>query len=247
MSLNLDKSTRIMFALVESTATAQAELLAKLRETALAVASDKTIASEANKAAKDGTSSLWGLSRDLTESIATDARAEELNAEQVGAVLSAVVGDALAGEDAAIKTVKAYVSTCRKVVTAVKAGKVQFHQLRTKMVKNGDSFEEAEVTYDEARDMLKSSDQKAIDALYEAVVGELKTIRGRENDARPASARKADLEAILATVAGIAGTIKSEKEQQSAAAKMARGISSLRQQQPAGPMTTEVTKVAASA
>jgi len=240
--MQLDKTSRIMFGIVEAISANRAELLAKIDAEASALAGIKQTASEASREARESASpALWTSVVELAESVTNAAGSEELDAAQRNVVFAALITDAVKGGEPAVKSVKAYTSTAKSCISAVTAGKLNWHQVRSKLVKEGDEMREASVTYKEVRDMLKSGGQKELDALCKQIETDLRELRGRENDTRSVDSRMADLRSLHDLIAPMAAKVREVREMAKSANKRAAAVNSLRQQQPAGPMTTEVT------
>lgn len=238
--LNLDKTSRLMVGIVEAVASNQADLLAKIDAEASALAAAKQAATAARKEATEGEPVLWASVAMLGESVTDAQGAEMLDGGQLCDIFAALITDAVKGGEAAVKSVKAYTSTAKSCIRAVKEGRNNWHQFRTKLVKQGDEMAEVPVPYKEVRDMLKSSGQKDLDAMCKAIEEDLRELRGRENDTRSVESRMADLQSIAELIAPMAAQVRAAREQNKPASKRAREVNSIRQQQPTGPMTTEV-------
>lgn len=237
---NLDKTTRAQFAMIDRIAETSATTLAGIAAavTAVQTAKDGAKAANADKAASIPT--IWDGVLNIVEAVIADEAAEQLDATHLGAVLSAVVQDALTGE--AVKTVKAYLSTGKKVVAAVKSGRNNLHQFRTKIEGEGEAAEETPVSYEEARDILKSTEQKVLDKLSKEISGMVGKLRGRENDIRTAAVREKDLQEIIAFLSPMVQKVEAAADAAKTTSKAAKAASELRQQQPSTAGTVEVVK-----
>ena len=237
---NLDKTTRTQFAMIDRVAETNAETLAGIAAaiTAVQTAKDGAKAANADKAANIPT--IWDGVLNIVEAVTNDEAAEQLDATQLGAVLSAVVQDALTGE--AVKTVKAYLSTGKKVVSAIKSGRNNLHQFRTKIEGEGEAAKEAPVSYEEARDILKSAEQKSLDKLSKDIAAMIGKLRGRENDVRPYAQRADDLLAVMTFLSPMVQKVEAAADAAKTTSKAAKAASELRQQQPNTAGTVEVVK-----
>ena len=241
MSLNLDKTTITAFNMMTRVSEANAETLASIAAAATAANGANKAKAEAAKLNKDGNNpTIWDGVLNIVESVTNDEAAGQLDAVQLGSVLSAVIQNSLTGE--AVKTVKAYLSTGKKVLAAVKSGRNNLHQFRTKIEGEGEAAKETPVSYEEARDILKSSEQKVLDKLSKEISGMVGKLRGRENDIRTAAAREKDLHEIIAFLSPMVQKVEVEADAAKTTSKAAKAASELRQQQPSTAGTVEVVK-----
>ena len=238
MSLNLDKTTRLQFAMIDRVSESNAATLTAIAAAIGAVQAAKDGAKAANEDKAANIPTIWGGVLNIVEAVTNDEAAKDLDATQLGAVLSAVVQDALTGE--AVKTVKAYLSTGKKVVTAVKSGKNNLHQFRTKIEGEGEAAKETPVSYEEARDILKSAEQKSLDKLSKDIAAMIGKIRGRENDVRSYESRSDDLLAIMSFLSPMVTKAEGAADAAKKNSKAAKAASELRQQQPETAGTVEV-------
>lgn len=238
MSLNLDKTTRLQFAMIDRVTEANQTTLQNIATLATALVTAKEVAKTCSDAKAQHTTTIWDGVLNIVEAVTNDESANDLDATQLGAVLSAVVQDALTGE--AVKTVKAYLSTGKKVVTAVKSGKNNLHQFRTKIEGEGEAAKETPVSYEEARDILKSAEQKSLDKLSKDIMATVGKIRGRENDVRSYESRSDDLLAIMSFLSPMATKVDAAADGAKKTSKAAKAASDLRQQQPETAGTVEV-------
>lgn len=236
--LNLDKTTRLQFAMIDRVSESNAATLTAIATAIGAVQAAKDGAKAANEDKAANIPTIWDGVLNIVEAVTNDEAAKDLDATQLGAVLSAVVQDALTGE--AVKTVKAYLSTGKKVVAAVKSGKNNLHQFRTKIEGEGEAAKETPVSYEEARDILKSAEQKSLDKLSKDIAAMVGKIRGRENDVRSYESRSDDLLAIMSFLSPMVTKAEGAADAAKKTSKAAKAASELRQQQPETAGTVEV-------
>lgn len=235
--MNLDKQTRLSIALIEATAANLGEVLARVTASAIALAGSKDAASSAREGGKDTAENLWSDVLQVARHVQENAG--EVAPETQKVVFAQVLLDALAGNDAAIKTVKSYTSTAKKAITAVNAGTVKgWPVLEAKATDNGDE----PVTYAECRDLLKSASQKELDGLKKDIAKMVSEVCDRENSTRAAVTRKAELEQILELIRPIRDNAVREVDANKPKSKAAKAASDLQQQQPSAPMVTETVK-----
>jgi hypothetical protein len=257
MGTKLDKTSRLQFELIDAVAEGHADVVDQLQRSAISASQASSVAKAANGDKRDSMPTVWAAALALAETVCTDTRAEQLDGQQLGDVFSTVILDALTGKreidgqifdlEPAQKTVKAYLSTGRKVITAVKEGRNNWHQFQTKLVKQGDEMKEESVSYDEVRDMLKSDGQKQLDEVADLIVRSVKKVRGKETDARSVSARLDQLQSILEAIepyVASADKAAEEKKRTTGRGAAAAAASELIQQQPRTAATVEVTKAA---
>lgn len=240
MSLNLDRTTLLQINVMNRVSESSKASLESIALQAANLVATKQTAKDATDAKSEQGGSIWNEVLNIVEAITTDESAAELDAPQLGAVLSAVVQNALTGE--AVKTVKAYLSTGKKVLTAVKAGRNNIHQFRTKIEGEGEAAKVVEVGYEETRLILKSTEQKELDSAYKQIVGMLGKIRGRENDVRPASQRLADLDTIMQYLIPMTTKVAAAADAAKTSSKAAAAASELIQQQPSTAAVVEVAQ-----
>ena len=238
--MNLDKTTRTQFAMIDRVAESQSATLTAIAAAVAAVQAAKDGAKAANEDKAASIPTIWDGVLNIVEAVTTDESAADLDATQLGAVLSAVVQDALTGE--AVKTVKAYLSTGKKVVSAIKAGKNNLHQFRTKIAGEGQATKETPVSYEEARDILKSAEQKSLDKLSKDIAAMVGKIRGRENDVRSYESRSDDLLAVMSFLSPMVTKADGATEAAKKTSKAAQSASELRQQQPNTAGTVEIVQ-----
>lgn len=242
----LDKQTRLSVALIDATAEKNAKLLETLKAEAIAVADAKAMGKEVREGTESHVSNLWDTVRTLARSVSDNAG--ELDASGQTIVLRSVILDALAGNDPAIASVKSYTSTACKAITQVAAKAINWHQLETKLVKvEGKQDSEEAVTYAETRQLLKSTDQTAIDNAKREAVKLLSEIAGRENSTRAAATRLEEVQACIALLQPIRDRSVRETDAAKPASKAAKAAEDLKQQQPSAPMVTEVVQAEAKA
>ena len=207
--MKLDATTMLQHAMFATLATAYAADLSKLRDDALLASGHKSGAKLENEAARDAGGTIWTGILNIAEATANAQDADKLDAEQLNGVFAALVSEQFqprnaestdrAALEAAAKTVKTYVSTAKNTLKQVKAGKLNWHQCRTRLiaVKEGEAPREEAVSHDDVRDMLKSGAQKEIDAMREKAAKMVSKIAGRENDVRNAGTRRKQLADVL--------------------------------------------------
>lgn len=241
--INLDRATRLQFALVEEMETLGAETLESIRTLATESARLKAVTGDSRKNAETVGSGIWPLVLVIASTIEQSEAAKELDARQLGDVFSTVLLDGMKGHKPAMETIKAYTSTGKKAIAAVKAGAKNWHQLESKLVKkDADSTEmvESAVSHEEVRDLLTSGDQKALNAKAKTIVSGINALRGRENDVRSTGARMTILDEIAELVTKHTTALKNDRENAKKQSEAAKAADGLRQQRPNEPMTTEV-------
>lgn len=245
--LNLDRDSRLAYALAETLGTEQTETLGALREAALKASQAKAGKADALAAANKAAASLWPLVRDVAKAAETADGASELDAKTVGAVAAAVILDVLKGEEAAIKTVKSYTSTAKKAISAVRSGVVRsWLSLEVEMVADEVTGEMVEqpVSYEAAREAMRSDDQKRVKEARDVLTKMIAEITGRDNGPRSAATRIRALEAARDALQSIRDEAVRLDDAGKAASKAAAAASELRQQAPSAPMQTEVSRAA---
>lgn len=223
--------TRLQTVLYDALATDGADMIEGIKREAARVAGGKAEAKAAREDVAEGSDSLWGLVRGLAKSAETSDHAAELDATQVADVVTALITASLAGNPDAVKSVKPYTSTARKIVTAVREKRVNWHQLETKLIVSteGQPGKEQPVSYSDVRDILKDDGQKQVDALKAQATELLRVIAGRENDVRTAKTRIDDLTAVIAALSPLAQAATSYREQQKQSSKTAAAANSARE------------------
>lgn len=245
--LKMTKQDRLAFALAEEVGTGQADALAAIRDAAIAASKTGEGKADAQAAHKAAGASLWPLVRDVAKVAEQAEGAAELDAATVGAVIKAVVLDALEGEPAAIKTIKAYTSTAVKAVKAVRAGTVR-SWLTLEVGYSTDEVTgevtEGPLSYEDARDVMRTDDQRKVKEAQQAVAKMVREIAGRDNGPRSAETRLKALESAADALLTLRNTAVTLDEGGKAKSKAAKAASELRQQQPSAPMQTEVSRAA---
>lgn len=241
--MSFNNTTRLQSALYDAIREADASSLTAIAAEAARIAGNKADAKEAREDSAEAGGTLWENIRNVAKSAETSEYAAELDGAQIADVVTALITDVVKADEAAAKSVKAYTSTARKVVTAVREKRLNWHQTETKLVidKEGQPAKEVPVTYADVRDILKSDGQKEVDSL-KAKVGELvRTIAGRENDIRAAKTRADDLLAIIAFLSPMAAAATRAREKSTQKEKTAAAAASARaeQQQVTAPPTVE--------
>lgn len=225
-----NNTTRLQGVLYDALANEAANTLAAIKAEATRIAGDKADAKEAREDATEAGGSLWSYIRDIAKSAETSDHAAELDGQQIADVVTAVITDAVKEDEAAAKSVKPYASTARKIVTAVREKRLNWHQTETKLVKDkdADTSKEVPVTYADVRDMLKSDGQKEVDSLKAKVAELVREIAGRENDVRNATTRANELLAVIDFLSPMADKAKRAREASTQKAKTAAAANTAR-------------------
>lgn len=201
-SLKIDALTRTALAVMLAVQTEQADLLANIAATCDAMGADKDAASKAREKVKGAELDGWTYVRTLARTIDEREDLSTFAPDQRAAILRELVAEAMEGKpETARKTASNYAALAGKVIGAVAAGKVQWHQVETAL--DPETGEPVALGHNDVRNLLKPKSHQEVEAVATHIIKMVAGVKGRANDYASATDRMTVLDVIGTAVQGI--------------------------------------------
>lgn len=209
--------------------TELAENITALHNAAVKAGEAAAVAGEARKDANEESGEVWNNVKAIAETV------QKTTADAGSVVLTLALFDmalqeATRGSDAAVRSVRSYASTGRKVIEAVADGRLTWAAVA------------GHESYAATRTALKSEEKQAIDTAR----GELNKLILSIARNKSASQAVADIRALIEAAKPMELAAAASREDSKKAAQAAREADNIRQSQPAAPAITETAALRAA-